>query len=961
MVRALIIILFLFLLSFNAVHAQYFQSTIFREGTGLPSSETYMAFQDTKGFVWIGTDNGVVKYDGQEFVTYNTTNGLTDNTIFGFHEDREGRIWFRTYNGTLSYYEKDTIRSYKYNAGLKAHLGAGILSNIRYDSLHQLHFESVSASISATIDSTGKLTNEWGTYVPGLAISKEIDEEGIQWQFLGYLEDGTLVEISGAPRNVDFLKVGGKKLSVDLDDKESQRNWIMGSVKWKGKYYFSLHKNVFRFDGQSVQKVYTAREPLISLYVDHDDRLWIGSFTDGVRMFTSESMKDPFSLKSLSSLSVSSVMQDNEGGIWISTLDQGVHYFPNLKITNYPPPNDTRVNAVTSNGTEIFLGNYSGEVFRMNGNGEVQLLTKGVPPINKLFLDSKGNLWISDGTGTRINPDGAYVGARGGNNSKTLKSFAEANNYIIACSSNYIYRITLNGDVEKEVDVYNRPTSIAVAGDNIYVGGVNGLEKCNVDFSGSFTKLTDWRTSLMHKLDDKLVAVGTIGRGLFIYDPGKERMQALPIADVTNIYSMLSDWVKHRIWIGTDKGLFQLDFRADTSEVVLAHFAKADGLISNKINNLCWVGNDIWAVSDLGISKVSLEHFGERDFAPKFYINRILFQNQSLSVNTNAIRTSEKDMMMEVRPITFKRHATVFRYRLTEDEPWTTVPGGSIFLSDLKPKTYNIEIQLSSGNSGWTKGLMFQIVITEEWWETWIFKIGVVLAILMLGFVAYLIRINAINRKEKYLELITLHQQRLIDSEIRTQERERKRIATDLHDGIGATLSSIKLQVADVMSNDDVREPVRAKEINDNLSDVIDDIKRIVYDLHPPTLERYGLQVGLKSLVERLNKAADINVIFDYYGEREIMQPYSITIYRILQELINNTLKHARASEIRIHINQFEGEINIMYEDNGIGMVGSAFTGLGLHSIDSRVRSLNGRMTWESNHKGTFYNFDIPF
>jgi two-component system, NarL family, sensor kinase len=142
---------------------------------------------------------------------------------------------------------------------------------------------------------------------------------------------------------------------------------------------------------------------------------------------------------------------------------------------------------------------------------------------------------------------------------------------------------------------------------------------------------------------------------------------------------------------------------------------------------------------------------------------------------------------------------------------------------------------------------------------------------------------------------------------------------------------------------------------------VIDDVKRIVYDLHPPGLERYGLQAGLKTLVDRLNKTGDINVIFDYYGKREVVQPVSITIFRILQELINNTLKHARASEIRIHINEFEDEINIMYEDNGIGMVGSRFTGLGMHSIESRVRSLDGRMSWESNHKGTFYNFDIPF
>jgi two-component system NarL family sensor kinase len=225
----------------------------------------------------------------------------------------------------------------------------------------------------------------------------------------------------------------------------------------------------------------------------------------------------------------------------------------------------------------------------------------------------------------------------------------------------------------------------------------------------------------------------------------------------------------------------------------------------------------------------------------------------------------------------------------------------------------------------------------------------------------YVLRVNAIRRKQEYLEIINSHQQRLIDSEIRTMERERKRIATDLHDGVGTSLSSIKLLLADSLKARDGERDLRVTEINENLTDVIAEIKRIVYDLRPPALERYGLQVGLKNLAERINNHGGISVKCDYYGHREVSAQSAITIYRIVQELINNTIKHAKATEIRIHVNQFDEEMNLMYEDNGIGMIGSRFNGLGLYSIESRVRSLEGRMTWESNHKGTFYNFDIPY
>lgn len=944
MSRHVLFLLALSILALPKAYCQYFQSTNFREGSGLPSSESYMVFQDSKGFIWIGTDNGVVKYDGHEFVTFNISRGLTDNTVFGFAEDTAGRIWFRTYNGALSYYENDTIKSYSFNNELKSVINSNILLSIYPDSVGQLYFSTTLHALGGKVDSTGNIS----------LFLKLVDDGN----FIRMIDNRVLVGVSGLPRNTTAIRINDTRFPIELDDPLVQSVPLLFTAWWKGKLYFSMHKNLFVYDGKSVRKVYTSRNPFIALYVDHEERLWVGCFNDGVQVFPDETMKNSFRLESLQDLSVSSILQDREDGMWLSTLDQGVFYFPNLTVQNYQLPNKTKVSAVATSGDNVFIGNYDGEVFRMTADGTTRVVHHGAPPISNLFVDRRGSLWISDASGTYIQKD-VKKKATVGNPGAVFKGMMDFGDHVLAYSSMGIYKISMDGEVVEKLEAKRRPTCMVLAGDDIFLGGTHGLDVLNVDFARKSVKITEARISSLVSPEPGFVMVGTTGEGLHLYSRETKKLTPIPVADVTNVYSIVSDWTRRRLWIGTEKGLYELNFSSGP-QVTMEGFSKAAGLISAKINSVSRIGNNIWAVSDLGISSVPLEYFSERDYVPDFYVSRILFKNQMITGTTSRVRTLERNMVIDVRGITFKGNPVIFRYRLNKGQPWRPVSTGSIFLSGLTPDVYHMEIQASSGNDDWTKSLPLMITVLAAWWETWTFRVSLIAGIILLGYVGYWLRIRAIRDRHKYLELINMHQQKLIDSEIRTQERERKRIASDLHDGIGASLSSIKIQIADAMSRREEDLTGRSQEINENLSDVIDDIKRIVYDLYPPALERYGLQAGLKSLVERLNKTGEIHVIFDYYGKRDVAQPVATTIFRILQELINNTLKHARASEIRIHINEFDDEINIMYEDNGIGMVGGNFTGLGMHSIESRVRSLEGRMSWESNHKGTFYNFDIP-
>ncbi|MFZ6012503.1 MAG: sensor histidine kinase, partial [Bacteroidota bacterium] len=202
------------------------------------------------------------------------------------------------------------------------------------------------------------------------------------------------------------------------------------------------------------------------------------------------------------------------------------------------------------------------------------------------------------------------------------------------------------------------------------------------------------------------------------------------------------------------------------------------------------------------------------------------------------------------------------------------------------------------------------------------------------------------------------HQQKLIQSEIVTLERERNRIAKELHDGVGTNLTAIKLMVNQLLKN--YKEPL-AHDVEEQFQIAIREIKEIIYGLTPPSLERYGLFTGLKNYVTKLNKSIPINISLKTFGNDSTKYELNIMVFRVLQELLSNSIKHSYARNITIHISSFDDLLNIVYEDDGIGFsYKPEQNGLGLDSIESRLQSINGTLKFESGKFGISYTIDIP-
>ncbi|MGK6341131.1 ATP-binding protein [Chryseobacterium sp. DT-3] len=196
------------------------------------------------------------------------------------------------------------------------------------------------------------------------------------------------------------------------------------------------------------------------------------------------------------------------------------------------------------------------------------------------------------------------------------------------------------------------------------------------------------------------------------------------------------------------------------------------------------------------------------------------------------------------------------------------------------------------------------------------------------------------------------------------QEQERGRLARDLHDGLGGLLSGTKLQLSSL-------DPHQSKNIEDGISKsinqidgAVEELRRVAHNLMPDLLIKYGLEAAIQEFATRMpNSALDIHTEFINYSN-SISEDKQLILYRIIQELVNNAIKHADTSEIIIQISEEENVLHLTVEDNGKGFDPASLDvrkTAGFHNIESRVQFLKGTMNITSElNIGTSIELQIP-
>ncbi len=238
--------------------------------------------------------------------------------------------------------------------------------------------------------------------------------------------------------------------------------------------------------------------------------------------------------------------------------------------------------------------------------------------------------------------------------------------------------------------------------------------------------------------------------------------------------------------------------------------------------------------------------------------------------------------------------------------------------------------------------------------------IAIIITVIVLVVIISFFAISIIRQQKRNLAL----QKANILAEISAMEKERSRIAADLHDELGPVLSVIKFQVDFAIQSEQIERKELGKA-SEQLDEIIERMREIANNLMPSALHRKGLVVALEEHISKVGSTIRLKIQLEYPDHLELAEHKAIHVYRTIQEVIHNCVKHAKADKMDIRLERKNGYLTILCRDNGIGFdypkLSKESKGIGLSSLKNRTEIMGGSLVVESKPgKGSAFLFEIP-
>lgn len=976
-----------------------YQFKIYRQNpndsNSISDSSINVIFEDKEGRMWVGTENGLNLFDRTHEIFYrvlpnpNNPNSLSHQQIRSIAEDKEGAIWIATPNGLNK---------------LELSEGENPLQNAQFtvfkrtpEGLDDSNVDRVLVDESGVVfvkSDSGKI----------FSLTAEANNKNYRIKSLNSLKDDYLMNYC-LGRNGKIWKVG-KKGIYELDIKTEKVIFHQfDAVLLKagvtvihqiiedrsGKLWFGGYWGLARFNQQTEKFDHFPSSdkenpeivnPLLSFGVnsileDGSGAMWFGSNGKGLTRYDRQAERFAHSKEQNSKLSlwrgnsIRVLFETTDGTLLFAAAGGGLFQlnretgdvFP-LKFNPSEVPEDPGAYTILQDKYGWIWCGSPGGLLKFNLQNSVAADAKfySLEPatekfangktIFKVFEDRNGNLWV-------INTNKLY------SYNRETDSFAEA----------YLYdeRKVEERPFDNYVEVYEDQSGI------FWMGTTDGF----VRFDPQNKEIKRYRNnpqdvnSLSHNVvrtiapdpfEPNILWLGTKGGGLNRFDKQTETFSVLTEKDgLPNnvIYGILSD-EKGNLWMSTNNGISRFDPRAR----IFKNFDKKDGLQDNEFNSCAFFKSKSGELLFGGINGFNAFYpidVKDNPNPPPVVLTDFQILNQPVSFKTKdsplkqtITETKEIILNYEQRFFSFEFAALDFAepsknqyaYQLEGFDKDLVEVGTrrTAFYTNVPPGTYTFRVIASNNDGVWNReGAVIRLTVLPPFWQTWWFLILVTILGSSLIFFIYHRRLWQLEKEKNMQEAFS---RQLIE----VQENDRKRIAAELHDELGQSLLIIKNRAflgekatEKAVENHEKINSAREQfgEISDSAAEALEQVREIAYYLRPSQLERLGLTSAIEEMIERVSESSDIDFDCELADLDGVFSKQDeINFYRIVQESLNNIIKHSNAKSAMIRIENDAEGVELVVKDNGQGFAVEAVSdknrGFGMKGIAERARLLGG-------------------
>lgn len=949
----------------------------------LPSSTVTAIAQTPDGYLWIGTYDGLARFDGTRFVSFDPVSQpeLSQPRVQGLFLDAQGTLWINTFRGGLTSYRNGIFHQ-----------------ELPDQPTFDLHTTLVASSSNRVVFVTQygevlsrdpvQTNSQWQVVVPppdSRPIFQCRGGDGKLWflardghilqffdgEFAALPEDGglagrhinTLVadaqgqvwagaenEIarwdgrqfeSKNPTNGEaalqplllFPTRSGAIWVLDGDRlrKLVGRAWVAEAVKWRGLLgpasgrvmgmhedrdggvWFNHYGNgLFHItpDGQ-YQRLTTADDlpgdRVGAWFQSNDGGIWVGMSQGGLARLRDRHFHSLGVAEGLSARTALSVCEDTNGTVWIGTGGGGLCVWSNGLLTRFKIGTSAAANFVFSIAPRAggaWLSAAEGEDLYQFTNGQVRRVTWDVHGIKCMLTDHAGRMWLGTKSGIA-----QWAGDRrwilGANNDTTTPSVR---------------------------------TLIETDRGEIWAGADDGtLYRCAPGELTAFRPKDALARQPIYSLAEDsngTLWAGTFRGGLLRFRDGVftrfTAEQGLPV----DVVSQILEDKQGRLWLGTHQGIYCVSIAAlnacadggGSNKVDYVVYGRHDGLpaleFSDGYQPACWRGTDgrLWFTTVNGVVWLNADDFVASSRPSQVVIEELLVDGAPVAVNGGKIIVPPGHGQFDFRftALNFEAGDKVrFRYRLVGlDKDWVEADNWrTAQYRHLLPQTYRFRVIACNGEGVWDKtGAVVEFVVRPFFYQTWWFKI--LAALVIIGGISFGVRRAATRKYRRKLE--QLQQQHAI-------ERDRARIAKDIHDDVGAGLTQITL-LTELARREPEQTGANLNRISDSARQLTKAMDEIVWAVDPQHDTLAGLMDYISAYAEDFLRVAGIRCRMDLPMElpaARVDAEVRYNLFLALKETLNNLVKHARATEVWLRLKIEPGSFTLVVEDNGQGLPGA--------------------------------------